>query len=469
MALEQESNTIHLISPPAKWMHSGIPYPPLGLAYLSAIGKQNGIGVNVIDGQFSEFPEKMANLFNKKGPQLVGISATLMQLPDSIAIAKKIKASNPWSIVVFGGAGPNCLSPEQFYSYTSNSVDLVCQGEGELTWTNILQRFLGSDNRSKELLKPQYVFDDIQGTVLFTKDQIKINPPRAQIQDLDTLPFPDLEAIEASRYIELWKKNGGMGSISIFPSRGCPYACVFCDKTIFGRKFRHNSPTRIVNEMERIASDYDLVEDIFLFDDNLSTQRGVMLGLCQEIQSKDLKVSWSCQARVNTVDPELLKTMYDSGCKEIYFGIEAATEKLLTYLGKNISIDQAAQAMTWAREVGMKPGCFFMVGVPTETKEDIEAIATFVRRVKPSYIGLSVLIPFPGTELYTRTHSLIKPELLERFDQWDDTRSSIYKDNTFAINPKESVKYIEKVFRDMIGERGIDYNPSQFVIHRYDE
>ena len=135
-----------------------------------------------------------------------------------------------------------------------------------------------------------------------------------------------------------------------------------------------------------------------------------MLGLCQEIQSKGLEVSWSCQARVNTVDPELLKTMYDSGCKEIYFGIEAATEKLLTYLGKNISIDQATQAMTWAREVGMKPGCFFMVGVPTETKEDIEAIAAFVCQVKPSYIGLSVLIPFPGTELYTRTHSLIKPE-----------------------------------------------------------
>ena len=258
MTSERELSTIHLISPPAKWMHSGIPYPPLGIAYLSAIGIQNGIGINVIDSQFSEFPEKIANLLDKKGPQLVGISATLMQLPDSVALAKKIKASNPWSTVVFGGAGPNCLSPD-----TGNSVDLVCQGEGELTWANIMKRFLGSDNRSKELLKPQYIFDDIQGTVLFTKDQIKINPPRAQIQDLDTLPFPDLEAIDASRYIELWKKNGGMGSISIFPSRGCPYACVFCDKTIFGRKFRHNSPTRIVNEMERITSDYNLVEDIF--------------------------------------------------------------------------------------------------------------------------------------------------------------------------------------------------------------
>lgn len=469
MRLEREQDIIHLISPPAKWMHSDIPYPPLGIAYLSAIGKKIGVKINVINGQFTEFPGKMAELLDKRGPQLVGISATLMQLPDSIVLAKKIKASNPYTLVVFGGTGPNCLSPERFFTYADNSVDLVCKGEGELTWTDIMQRFLGSDNQRKELLKPQHVFDGIPGTVLFTKDQIQINPPRAQIQDLDTLPFPDLEAIEASRYIELWRKNGGMGSISIFPSRGCPYGCVFCDKTIFGRKFRHHSPARIVNEMERITTDYKLVDDIFLFDDNLSTQRGAMLALCKEIKSKGLEVSWSCQARVNTVDLELLKAMYNSGCKEIYFGIEAATEKLLTYLGKNISIDQAAQAISWTREVGIKPGCFFMVGVPTETKEDIEAIASFIRQTKPAYTGFSVLTPFPGTELYKRTQSLIRSELLGHFDQWDDTRSSIYKDNTFAVNPKVSIKYLEKVFRDMIEEGKIDHNPSQFVIHRYDE
>jgi len=460
---------ITLISPPAKWMHEDIPYPPLGIAYLSAIGKQMGINIDVIDFQLPLSENKLKEKVGRQEPQLVGISSTLMQLPDSVAIARQIKSSNPQSLIVFGGAGPNCLSTKQFFDYAGESVDLVCQGEGEITWADILTRFLGSNNKSHELTKPAYLFDDVAGTVIFENGNLLQNSSRKQIEDLDSIPLPDLEGIEAGKYIEMWRKNGGMGSISIFPSRGCPYGCIFCDKTIFGRNFRHHSPARIADELERIATDYKPLDDIFLFDDNLSTKRDVMLAFCDELNSRGLQIPWSCQARVNTVDPELLKAMYTAGCREIYFGVEATTPKLLSYLGKNINIDQATQAIAWAREVGMKPGCFLIVGVPTETKSDIEATASFIRQAKPSYVGFSVLIPFPGTQLYTRTKSLINPDLETQFEKWDDTRSSIYLPGTFEVNPRLSIRYLERVFKDMLAQEKIDFNPSQFVINRYED
>lgn len=458
-----------LVSPPAKWMHADIPYPPLGIAYLSAISNELGIETSVIDAQFPDYSSKMSELDKQQKTRLIGITSTLIQLPEAINIAKKVKVSNPNSVVVLGGAGPNCLAPEVLFQYSDDSVDLVCQGEGEMTWKEIVSRFVGSDNKNGELNKPQYLFENVQGTLIKDGSSYIQNHSRPQIENLDTIPMPDLKAIEAEKYIELWRKNGGMGSISIFPSRGCPFSCIFCDKTIFGKRFRHHSPGRIVDEMERIARDYKPIDDIFLFDDNLSTNREVMTNMCLEIERRNLKVNWSCQARVNTVDYELLKTMSRAGCGEIYFGVESASPHLLKYLGKNISPEQAIEAITLSRKAGMKPGCFLMVGVPGETKEDIDVLEKFIQQSQPSYVGFSVLIPFPGTELFERSKHLIKPELLGKYEDWDDTRKSIYKDGTFEVSPEKSISRLEESFKTMLSTTQTDYNPSQFVIHRYDE
>ncbi len=194
-----------------------------------------------------------------------------------------------------------------------------------------------------------------------------------------------------------------------------------------------------------------------------------MVDLCDEIKRRDLHVNWSCQARANTVDSELLGAMYEAGCKEIYFGVEAATLKLLEYLGKKITPEQAVDAIQMSREVGMKTGCFLIVGIPGETEDDITAIEQFITKAQPAYVGFSVLTPFPGTELYTRTRSLIKPSLLNRYDLWDDTRSSVYEDGVFVVNPATSIKRLEAHFKQMLADSGVVHNSSQFVINRYEE
>ena len=456
-----------LLSPKSTWMHNEIPYPPLGVAYLSAAGKKVGFASQIIDGQFTtNLGRQVVEASSSHEPVLVGISSTLLQLPDAVEIAREVKTVNPTSIIVFGGAGPNCLPPAELHAYAGSCIDAVCIQEGELTWQEILIKHAGSMNRDHELSNPAYLFENIAGLRINTGGEFALTAARPLVRDLDTLPMPDLEGIDAKKYLDIWRTNGGMGSISILPSRGCPFGCTFCSKTISGRIFRHHSPERIVAEMERIAYNFGfdtIGDEIFLFDDNLSTKKKTMREMCELIIQRALNVNWSCQARVDTVSQDMLSLMATAGCREIYFGVETVTPNLLKFLGKGITAEQAAEAIEMSRLVGMQPGIFLIVGIPGEKRKDIEAMADFIRRNRPAYVGFSVLIPFPGTKLYERTHHLIKPELKGRYEAWDDTRFSVYKPGVFEVDPRESIAYLDQIFKDTLAAHQVSHNSSQFI------
>lgn len=459
----QRSKEIALISPLSNWMYGDIPYPPLGIAALSAMAQTVGLAPTIIDGQFTDHEKKLENFLEGDKALIVGISSTLLQLSQTMEIAHQIKSKNEDTIVMVGGAAASCMSPKDFFDYSGDVIDAIAIGEGDYTWLEIIQKVLGSC-----ITKTTDLLEGIQGTAFKAGDEIIINSPRPRIAQLDDLPMPDLAGIRAQEYIDLWKKNGGFGSISIFPSRGCPFPCVFCDKSVFGKKFIHHSPERIVDEKQRIIESFNDVDEIFLFDDNLSVDKRVMMELCNELEKRHLDIEWSTQARVDTVDEEMLKRMYEAGCRHIYFGVETASEKLIEFLGKGFSIEQAEEAIYLSHKVGIDPGAFFIVGVPGETQQDIEATAQFIKKTRLGHVGLSVLTPFPGTQLYENTSQLIKPELLNKYDMWDDTRQSIYQEGTFETDPEVSIRYLNAVFSKMLKENKMQVDQSQFVINRYD-
>lgn len=472
MNTAEDGKNVLLVAPKFNWMHADIPYPPLAASYLSATTNEIGIRTTLADGTFpQEYQQRIEDACYKRGPQLIGISSTFLQLGEGLRVARQVKEANPESLVVMGGAGPNCIPPKIFFEAAGNAVDIVSVGESEHTWKEIVETFFGYTGKRRKI---HQAFEGVRGTVINNGEQL-VNPPRELIKDLDTLPLPDLDIINAKRYIETWKKNGGMGSISLFPSRGCPSSCIFCDKTIFGKKFRVHSPERIVNEMERIATEYGPVDDIFFFDDNLTTDKRVMQNVCREVIHRNLRVGWSCQARMNTVDGETLRLMKAAGCTDVYFGLESTSPGLLKYLNKGITMETARNAISMCKKAGLRPGLFLLTGIPGETQEDAKLMEDFVRETKPSYVGFSVLLPFPGTELYRRTQDQIRPELKvtpelindpERLQEWDDTRSSVYSEGTFSTNPRETIERIEGQFKQMVEQENIDHEPSQFVIER---
>ncbi|MFH1561205.1 MAG: radical SAM protein [Patescibacteria group bacterium] len=460
----KRSEKIILISPPSSWIYGDIPYPPLGIATLSAMTKQAvGTYPTIIDGQLSDYKDRLKKTLTDTTPLVVGISSTLLQLPKALKVAKQFKSKNKNTMVIIGGAAPSCMSPANFFKYSEDVVDAIVFGEGDYTWQEITQKILGD-----RTLKTNKLLKNIQGTAFKVGSDIVVNTPRPRITQLDKLPMPDFDGIRAQEYINLWKKNGGFGSISIFPSRGCPFLCTFCDKSVFGNRFVHQSPKRIADEMHRITKKFYNLDEIFLFDDNLSTNEQVMINLCEQIEKRCLNVRWSVQARVDTVNEKMLKKMYHAGCRDIYFGIETASKKLLEFIKKGFSVEQAKETVRLCHKVGINPGAFFIVGIPGETKQDIETIAKFIKEVKPKHIGFSVLTPFPGTQLYKNTQQLIRPELLNKYEAWDDTRRSVYKKGTFEVDPKMSIQYLDAIFHQTLKENKMSVDQSQFVIKRYD-
>jgi len=181
------------------------------------------------------------------------------------------------------------------------------------------------------------------------------------------------------------------------------------------------------------------------------------LEICLELQKRNINISWSAQARVDRVDEEILQQMKESGCKELYFGAESGSNKILRYLQKGFTKDKIIEAFEICHKVGIKPGMYLIVGVPTENKEDLRETQDLIQKCRPYLLNFSYLMPFPGTPLFNKIRQWIKNY---DYSQWDEMSSSILN-YPFDINPVEYHNQLYEVFKDLV-KQGMEYSPQQF-------
>lgn len=142
------------------------------------------------------------------------------------------------------------------------------------------------------------------------------------------------------------------------------------------------------------------IKEILIYDDTFTVKRQRVIDICLEIQKRNLKIDWDVRARVDTVDKELLEIMKDSGCQRIHYGVEAGTQKILNVLRKGISLEQVEKAFKLSRKIGLETLAYFMIGSPTETKEDILETIKFAKKINPDFTHITITTPFPATDLY---------------------------------------------------------------------
>ncbi|MEW5722571.1 MAG: radical SAM protein [Thermodesulfobacteriota bacterium] len=181
-------------------------------------------------------------------------------------------------------------------------------------------------------------------------------------------------------------------------SRGCPFSCTFCLKAMYGPVVRTKSLDRVLDEVEEAVGRWG-AQNLYFIDLEFTLRRESTLDLCRALKGTGLELSWCCQTRVDTVDPELLAEMKAAGCRLIHFGIEAGAPRLLEATRKKITIEQATRALSWCRELGLATACFFLFGLPGETAADRRAAAVLARRLGPTFASFHVAAPYPGTEL----------------------------------------------------------------------
>ena len=420
---------ITFVFPKTGWKFERTPYLPLGIGYLAAVLVRQNWKVSIIDGQVllrEEYEKKIQAITEG----IVGISASIKQIEEALRISALLKRNNPEIPIILGGPGITIF--DQGFSKAEN-IDMIVKGEAE----NEIGRILDGLQEYKKVQTPQRI--------------VCKNP-----LDLDKLPYPAREMFPLEKYLQIWKQNTGMTSISMISSRGCPFGCLFCDKYISGRRFRVRSPKNVVDEMEYLIQNYEL-DDIFFYDDLFVFDHQRVIEICREIQKRRLVVFWSAQGRVDRINKTVLQEMKAAGCTELYFGVESGSDRILRYLRKGFTRKQIIRAFTLCHQVGIKPGMYLIVGVPGETRKDIEATKDLVRECRPYLLNFSYLIPFPGTPLFKKTKQWIRHY---QFSEWDEMQKSIYN-FPFEINPKEAHDEIYQVFREMVKE-GMECSPLQF-------
>jgi radical SAM superfamily enzyme YgiQ (UPF0313 family) len=367
--------------------------PPLGLACLAAVLEKERIDVSITDGSRGlSLPQVMAEL-KARQPDIVGISCTTPTFQDTIELARALSQAFPKAITVLGGAHVTAIPQE---AMLEEVFDVGVVGEGEMTLLELVRRVEDKGSLAKVDL------EQIKGLAFRQDGRIVMTPPRERIQDLDSLPHPARHLLPPlSAYRPTPASYRKLPLAVMMTSRGCPYGCTFCDRGVFGNLVRAHSPERVLDEIEELIQRYG-AREIRFFDDTFTISRKRVVRICEMIIERKLRFPWTCLTRVNTVDRDLLQLMKEAGCWQVLYGLESGDPRMLKILNKGSSVEQNAQAVQWAFEVGLGVRGDFIIGTPGETMESLENTLAFTKRLKLDYAHFNKFVPFPGTELYER-------------------------------------------------------------------
>lgn len=242
---------------------------------------------------------------------------------------------------------------------------------------------------------------ECKGVSYMAGDVYKENPDMPYIEDLDELPFPAWHHLDMNDYIDGAKLFPFVTAIT---GRGCRYRCSYCQipQVMNGHRYRTHSVKRVVDEMEHAKKIIPGLREVMFEDDTLTMRiaRDRLVELCEEIISRDLKLSWSANARVDLNDLEVLRLMKRSGCRMLCVGFEFGDQKILNNVKKGTTVDQMYTFAENAAKAKLRIHGCFMIGGPEETRETAMRTIQMSQELKIDTAQFTGVVAYPGTSYY---------------------------------------------------------------------
>ncbi len=366
--------------------------PPLGLAYIAAYLEQHDIHTTIVDYFATPDSDSLLQgyLLDLK-PAFLGISSTTSSFPDSTRVARLAKKCLPGIQVVVGGAHVSALKESILERFTE--IDFTVVGEGEATFLELIQR------RGEEP-------GEIKGLIYRQNGQAVFNGYREPLE-LDSLPFPAYEKLKGypDRYTLPIFNYPTVPNSSCISSRGCPYACSYCDRSVFRRTFRYNSAEYLYKHMSYLKERFG-IRHLNFYDDQFTFNRDRVKQLCTMLINQPLDMTFNCAVRAEHVDDELLGMMKQAGCWMASLGIETADLTLLSRHRQNADIELLSHTIRLIKKNGIRTKGLLMIGLPGETEATVRKSMDFVFSHPIDDFNLAKFTPFPGSPLYETIHSL---------------------------------------------------------------
>jgi len=403
-------------------------YPPLGVLSMATVARQNGHDVTICDLNVArcrgvlphseDWHAAAADHILALGPDIVGFGTICSSFPASIMIVKALKALRPALTILMGGPQASLVYGDLLLSIPE--VDFVLTGEADYTF----MRFMESYSHGQP--------PEIPGMARRERGKLQCDQADSLV-DLDSLPMCDYTLWPMQEAV----KNGWFeGGIPLDAGRGCPYQCSFCSTNkFFRRKYRIKSAARLKEEIQQLYQCFGYTR-YRLTHDSFTANRKDVVEISRALAECDVpNLSWSCSARVDAMDSELMEIMWKGGCRGLFFGVETGSSRMQDVINKNLDIEALEPVLSNALALGYRFVISCIIGFPEEEWTDVEATLRFLLRwsnMKKVNLQLHLLAPQTGTEILEKYKNQLQ------FDYW-------YPDVAYfnTLCPKPEIAFVK--------------------------
>jgi len=374
-----------LVNPPET---SWFTYPSLALLYLGGALEAAGYHVEILDGNAgTDLRHHLARRLNAvqsvrntgEGRPVVGFTANVTTWHTVRRLCRFTRRRAPEALIVVGGPHPTSV-PE---ATLTPDVDVVVLGEGEETLVELLSG------------RP---WGEVPGLAYREDGEVKVSE-RPPPEDLDRMPLPAWHLVDLRRYRHPWRRPLG----SLVTSRGCPYRCLNCTKAVHGARYRTQSVSRVLQEVEHLVTRVG-VREIHVWDDNFTLQPERVKEICRGFigggWSRRVRFALANGVRGDIDDVEMFRLLARANFYYVGIAFESGNQEVVRRLGKELDLARARETVDLARRVGLRVGAYFMLGLPFETVGEMEETIRFACSLPVDHCYFSMSLPLPGTGLY---------------------------------------------------------------------
>lgn len=379
--------------------------PPIGIMQLASWLDKHGHSTQLHDCLGPYAPKTItenAEVVLATDPELVGFSATTSGFMDAVEIASYIKAKRPEIKIAFGNVHVSSLGAPILEHFPE--IDYLVIGEGEGAMLN-----LADGKPLKEIGNLIYRDESEKGG-----GKIRINPRRDRILDLDELPFPAYEKLAGfphAYHLPLFAYEKRYGATMI-TSRGCPYTCSFCDRTVFERLYKTNSAQYTYDHMKYLRDNFG-VYHINMYDDLFTAKKQRVMDLCQLLIDQPLGVQWNCAIRTGQTSDEMLAKLKQAGALMVSMGVESADPGMMERHKAGVTLDAVRDTVRQIHAAGLRAKGLFIFGMPGETPETVKVTSDFILSLELDEMNMTKFSPLHGAPIWAECASNTGGEMIE--------------------------------------------------------